>query len=608
MVLAGYSAEAQEPRQQRVLALYVTTPGAAGAAIFETVYQRKLSAALGNRLDFHGEFIDLARFRDSGYPVALAEFFKFKYTRLPPDLIIAPTEDARAFVERFRDHLFPGIPIVFVDRAMSKAPDPGTTGVSAPLDLGATLDLALSLQPEATQVFVVGGASEFDRTYERLARAQLPRFASRVTLTYLTRLPFAALKQKVAALPPNSIIYFLSFGEDGAGARFRSTEALDELGAVANAPIYGWNTVGMGHGIVGGRLYSNELVADRSAELTLRILHGEKPDDIPVITVDPNLTQLDWRQLRRWGLGTRAPRDATILFRELSLWDRYKVYIASALGLVLLQTALIGGLLLQRARRRRVEAALRENQADLQSSHQQITDLFGRLIAAQETERSRIARDLHDDVSQRVAGLSIMISGLKTRLRSGPPDDEVTRVLASMQRNTITLSEGIRQVSHDLHPSLLHHAGLVAAVNVFCDQFEKLHKIPVTYAPAPDLGRLDADVALSLYRITQEVLWNVAKHAGAGRVAVALNRTTDAIELVIADDGKGFDLAAARGRCAGLGLVSVDERVRLLQGQVHIDTQPGGGTRVHVRIPMPRRTPALRSRERRGGFPCARSR
>ena len=80
----GQSAAAQEPRQQRVLALYVTTPGAAGAAIFETVYQRKLSAALGNRLDFHAEFIDLARFRDPDYPAALAEFFRYKSTRLPP--------------------------------------------------------------------------------------------------------------------------------------------------------------------------------------------------------------------------------------------------------------------------------------------------------------------------------------------------------------------------------------------------------------------------------------------------------------------------------------------------------------------------------------------
>ena len=152
------------------------------------------------------------------------------------------------------------------------------------------------------------------------------------------------------------------------------------------------------------------------------------------------------------GARAHAPLGSTILFREPSLWGRYKVYIGSALGLVLLQTALIGGLLLQRARRRRVEAALRENQTRLQSSNQQISDLFGRLIAAQETERTRIARDLHDDVSQRIAGLSIMISGLKSRLRKVGADDEVASALASMQRNTMTLAEGIRQVSHEPAP------------------------------------------------------------------------------------------------------------------------------------------------------------
>ena len=156
------------------------------------------------------------------------------------------------------------------------------TGVSAALDLAGTLDLALTLQPGTKQVFVVSGVSEFDRFYERLARQQLQRFAGRVTLTYLSDLPLAELEQTVAHLPPDSIIYFLTLGEDGAGARFRSTDALDRLSAVANAPIYGWNGVAIGHGIVGGRLYSNDVVAERSAELALRILRGEKPDSIPV--------------------------------------------------------------------------------------------------------------------------------------------------------------------------------------------------------------------------------------------------------------------------------------------------------------------------------------
>ena len=265
----------------------------------------------------------------------------------------------------------------------------------------------------------------------------------------------------------------------------------------------------------------------------------------------------------------------------------HKVYVAGALVLMLLQTTLIVGLLVQRGRRRRIEAALREHQATLQVSNQQISDLFGRLIAAQETERTRIARDLHDDVSQHIAALSIMLTSLKRKLLDRPGDADLVSDLATMQRSAVALTEQIRHVSHDLHPSSLEHAGLVAALRGICEEFEKLQAIAVTYTADPDIGPIDGQIALCLYRVAQEVLRNVAKHSGARQVGVKLVRTADGIELTIADDGRGFDLAGTKMNGAGLGLVSIDERVRLLGGRVRIDTQLEGGTQVQVRIPLP---------------------
>jgi PAS domain S-box-containing protein len=234
---------------------------------------------------------------------------------------------------------------------------------------------------------------------------------------------------------------------------------------------------------------------------------------------------------------------------------------------------------------KRAERDMLENQAILQASNQQISDLFGRLIAAQEMERSRIARDLHDDVSQRIAGLSIMISGLKRKVVGRPAEADVFSELTSMQRHTVALAEEIRHVSHDLHPSVLQHAGLVAALSVFCEQFQRLHTIAITYTSDAQLGHVDADTALCLYRIAQEALRNVAKHAEARNVGVTLTRADGSVQLSIADDGKGFDLAATREKGAGLGLVSIDERVRLLRGSVQIQTHRRGGTQVRVTIP-----------------------
>ena len=228
---------------------------------------------------------------------------------------------------------------------------------------------------------------------------------------------------------------------------------------------------------------------------------------------------------------------------------------------------------------------LEKERERLEASNRQISEMFGRLIAAQETERTRIARDLHDDLSQRLAGLSIMMSGVKRRLAAEPHADLVP-ALTSMQESASALAEEIRHFSHNLHPALLEHAGLGAALRAYCVEFERMHGIKVAYAAGADTERVESDTALCLFRIAQEALRNVAKHAGARQVDLTLTRTPDGVHLSIVDDGRGFDLAEARGAAAGLGLVSIDERARLLRGRVQIDTQPRGGTRLHVRIPM----------------------
>jgi signal transduction histidine kinase len=405
-----------------------------------------------------------------------------------------------------------------------------------------------------------------------------------VALTFWADLTLAELERRVARLPPRSAIYILTISEDSSGARFIPLEARARLAAVANAPIYVWNQAAHDNGVVGGRVFSNQIVAAHSAQVALRILRGERAADMAVTPVDPSVTQLDWRELQRWKIdAARVPGEAVILFREPSLWDRYKVYVSTALALMLLQTALITGLLVQRTRRRHAEVEMRKNQDMLQASNRQISDLFGRLIAAQETERSRIARELHDDVSQRIAALSISMSTLKRKLSGHAEGTDPIAALAVMQRDTTALAEEIRHVSHDLHPSALQHAGLISALQGYCSQFSALHGLAITFRAETEVGAIDGDTALCLYRVTQEALHNVAKHARAKKVSVILARTGDAVQLSIADDGIGFTLSGTRGH--GLGLISIDERVRLLGGDASIDTRPGGGTQVEVKVP-----------------------
>ncbi len=220
------------------------------------------------------------------------------------------------------------------------------------------------------------------------------------------------------------------------------------------------------------------------------------------------------------------------------------------------------------------EAGLRENQARLEASSAQISSLFGRLIAAQETERARIARDLHDDIGQRIAGISIAMSGLKRKLEAHHPALEA---LTAMQRETIALAEGVRHVSHELHPTLLQHAGLVEALRGLCAQYQKFHVLTVDYRADPGLDALPHNAALALYRVAQEALRNVSKHADASHVELSLTRIEDGVQLSVVDNGKGFNAPDRRGRGDGLGLRSIDERVRFLSGRV--DLQTAAGTR-----------------------------
>ncbi len=236
--------------------------------------------------------------------------------------------------------------------------------------------------------------------------------------------------------------------------------------------------------------------------------------------------------------------------------------------------------------RKTAEAQIRESQAALEMSHREIRHLAGRLIEAQDDERARIARDLHDDVSQQLAGLSIAFSGLKRRLGESRVSEDLHEELRGLQQRTLTLAQNVRHLSHDLHPTVLRHVGLVAALTTYCAELERPHGVVLTCSADGDATAIAPDAAVCLYRIAQEALRNVIAHAGARRADVRLVCRGDHAEITVTDDGKGFDAASSSKRGKGLGLVSITERAKLAGGAVTIETELDRGTRVHARIPV----------------------
>jgi two-component system sensor histidine kinase UhpB len=234
--------------------------------------------------------------------------------------------------------------------------------------------------------------------------------------------------------------------------------------------------------------------------------------------------------------------------------------------------------------RRLAETRLRDNETALRKSYEDNKDLVGRLITAQEAERTRIARDLHDDVSQELAGLSIALSSLKRRLIGTGQTEDIEDTLTTVQQRTIALADNIRGLSHDLHPGILQHVGLAAALQAHCAELGRHQPFKLQMKADGDLGPIDPLIALCLYRVAQEGLANATRHARPQSVQVRLHRTVEGYELSIVDDGCGFDPAGGNGNT--LGLRSMDERVRFLGGTLGVESHPGHGTKLLARIPL----------------------
>jgi signal transduction histidine kinase len=227
--------------------------------------------------------------------------------------------------------------------------------------------------------------------------------------------------------------------------------------------------------------------------------------------------------------------------------------------------------------------ALSESQEKLHQSHNQIRKLLGRLIDVQEAERRRISRELHDDLNQKIATLSMSISRLKRKVPM--EDQELISELDRLRQTANGLTNEVRRLSHQLHPAVLEHLGLVTALESYIVGFTDEERIDVQLTADVGAERIPFQTSICLYRVAVEALRNVARHSGAESAAVSLTRTSDNWELRVSDSGKGFDVEML-AQSGGLGLISVEERLRLLQGSCEISSTSEDGTTLVVRVPL----------------------
>lgn len=227
---------------------------------------------------------------------------------------------------------------------------------------------------------------------------------------------------------------------------------------------------------------------------------------------------------------------------------------------------------------------LEEHNVLLREKQNELESLAEKLIEAQEHERKRIARDLHDDFNQRLAALAVELETIE-RSSIGRLPESISGQLAGIRAGIGRLSDDLHQLAYNLHPSLLDHVGLEVAMRDHAVEFTKRTGLPVTFTPREVPKALSPEVKTNLFRVMQESLQNVFKHAQASEVTVRLSGSSKGIGVSVRDNGKGFDLESKDARVKGLGLTSMQERARLMGGFLRIHSLPEEGTKVCVWIP-----------------------
>ena len=441
---------------KRVLVLYTTRPDAQITIVGERELPRILEDGLGASIDYYPEYIDPARFPDRLYQDGLRDFLRVKYRGVSFDVVIAIHDAAVDFIGRNRSDLFGDAPVVYLSNSARTTAPRNATGIVAPLDFGSTLALAAELQPDLRRIYVVLGTSRADQMYGGAARAQFRAWEPRLQFTYLTGLGLDELGSQLPKLPAGSAVYYVLANEDRAGRHFHPLDYLEHVTAAASVPTYSWVDSAMNRGIVGGNLRLQQRQIEALGGLALRVLRGERADAIPVSVLDAHTREVDWLQLRRWGISeARVPPGVIVLNREVSVWERYRALILFAVALLLAQSALIAALLFQRSQRRRAEAQVRGSEAALRESYDQIRNLGTRLLNEQEAERQRQRAHRQGEIDDAQRQHQHLIQQRRPGARVAQ------HVAHALQPGAIAIAVGItRTARHALAQHHLHQSSL----------------------------------------------------------------------------------------------------------------------------------------------------
>ena len=525
-----------------------------------SAFRAALVKAVDRPVEFYETSVEFARTGNEEAGAPMADYVHALFRERPPDLMVPLGRPAALFSLEHRAALFPEVPML-VTGMLSKSADELVLGprdgllAMAPVK---TQFLAAVKRPGLLQhVLVVLGSASHEQYWVERVQSELAPNMPEGMIEHTSGMAMPAILEKVRTLPPRSLVIFGTLAVDADGVQYEFDDALQKVLEVSKVPVMGGYDYQLGKGVIGVIPLPVRELGNQAAVEAARLLRGEAPRRLEPVVAGP--VQFDARVLERFNIPeVLLPPGVEVHFREPSLWQRVRPYALVVLLLLGGQTVLIVLLFRSRQEQARAEAANRK--------------LALQVLRVQEEERARIARELHDDLSQRVAWLS-MLTGRNNFT-------EADR--AAADRELKLLGKDLSQVAYSLHPATLEKLGLLAAVRAECHRFGEVAGISAAVESGPLPASVPPPVMLAAYRVLQESLRNAHRHAGAKRVRVFLGEQEGGLQLAIRDDGTGF---VPKGDGQGLGLRSMRERVRALGGELDVESTPGEGTEVVAWIP-----------------------
>jgi signal transduction histidine kinase len=591
-------AHAEPPK--RVLLLHSWGPE------FGDLYAKDMRVQLGRQLSGHlelyEEWLVSARFADRQEDAAFASYLNTLFAAHPLDLVITLGAPAANFVQRYHQSLFRSTPELLTDveerRASSPSLTPNQTVVAGSVSFPAMVENILRVRPQTSMVAVVIGNSPIEKYWVGQIRDTLEPFRKRLTVTFLTDLPFSEVLRRVATLPPGSAIFYVLLSPEVEGIPLDEDTALAQLHAAANAPMFSYADAYLGKGIVGGPLLSGEEQGRETVSAAARLLSGEPASDVRMRPISLGRPEFDWRELRRWNIRESAlPPGSRIVFREPSSWERYRWLLLSVAAVLVLETALIVMLLHERRRRRQAEMSSHRHLAELARMNRRST--VGELSASIAHE---LAQPLSAILRNTEAAAMILHGGSRSDF------NELEDIMNDIARDQRRASEVIRRLRSLLAntPSETHAVDLnelVEEVFQFLSAQAASHRVTLTTSLSPRELIVSGD-RIQLQQVVLNLVINSIEAMGSassgertitGRTSLVDDTT---VEVSIEDSGPGITpekidqifepFFTTKDAGMGMGLSIARTIIASHGGRIWAANRREGGAVLRFTMPLPK--------------------